>query len=324
MCTCINITGRSGFFGRTLDLDYSFNEKVIITPRNYIIDFKCEKSIFSHYAIVGIGTIVENFPLYAEASNEHGLSIAYLNFNGFARYNEIKKDKLNLAVYEVGLFFLSKYKNVDQIKNEIEKINIINIPYNDKTSLTDLHIMIADNKESIVIEQTSYGLKVYENKYNVLTNNPEFSFHENNLSRYMGLSNLSPTNNIDKCIDFNVYSLGFGAMGLPGDYSSPSRFVRAFFNKSKVVFPEDNKERIITYFKLLDSVSIIKGCVKTSNGYHYSRYASCFSYNDKSFYYKTYYSNEIVKINMFNKDLSQNKLIAIELRGKAEFTEENN
>lgn len=323
MCTCINITGRSGFFGRTLDLDYSFNEKVIITPRNYIIDCKCEKSIFSHYAIVGIGTIVDNFPLYAEASNEHGLSIAYLNFNGFARYNEIKKDRLNLAVYEVGLFFLSKYKNVDQIKNEIEKINIINIPYNDKTSLTDLHIMIADNKESIVIEQTSYGLKVYENKFNVLTNNPEFSFHENNLSRYMGLSNLSPTNNIDKCIDFNVYSLGLGAMGLPGDYSSPSRFVRAFFNKSNTIFDDDEKKDVYTFFKLLDSVSIIKGLVKVENSYHYTRYSSCFSYQSKTFYYKTYNSNKIYKIDMLNKDLTQKTLIEMTINENIEFIEQN-
>lgn len=323
MCTCINIIGSSGFFGRTLDLDYSFNEKVIITPRNYKIDFKCEKSISNHYAIVGIGTIVENFPLYAEASNEHGLSIAYLNFNGLARYNEIKKDRLNLAVYEVGLFLLSKYKNVDQIKNEIEKINIINIPYNDKTSLTDLHIMIADNKESVVIEQTLSGLKVYKNRYNVLTNNPEFSFHENNLSRYIGLSNLPPTNNIDKCIDFNIYSLGLGAIGLPGDYSSTSRFVRAFFNKSNTIFENDEEKNVYTFFKLLDSVSIIKGLVKVEDSYHYTIYSSCFSYQSKMFYYKTYNSNKIYKIDMLNKDLTQKTLIEMKLNENIEFIEQN-
>jgi choloylglycine hydrolase len=167
-------------------------------------------------------------------------------------------------------------------------------------------------------------MHIIDNPFNVLTNNPPFLFHKHNICNYMQLHNDDPFNNLNKTIDLKPYSYGLGAFNLPGDFSSSSRFVRAFFNKSKVVFPEDNKERIITYFKLLDSVSIIKGCVKTSNGYHYSRYASCFSYNDKSFYYKTYYSNEIVKINMFNKDLSQNELMAIELRGKVEFTEENN
>lgn len=323
MCTCINIIGRGGFFGRTLDLDYSFNEKVIITPRNYQIDFKCDKSITSHCAIIGIGTIVENFPLYAEASNEHGLSIAYLNFKGLAKYNEIKKDKLNLAIYEVGLFFLSKYENVNQIKDEIIKLNIISVPYNENTQLTDLHIMIADKKESIVIEQTTSGLKVYENRYNVLTNNPEFSFHKNNLSRYMGLSNLSPTNNINKCVDFNIYSLGLGGIGLPGDYSSPSRFVRAFFNKSNTIFDDDEQKDVYTFFKLLDSVSIIKGLVKVKDSYHYTIYSSCFSYQSKVFYYKKYNSNKIYKIDMLKKDLTQKKLIEMNLNESIEFTEQN-
>ena len=206
----------------------------------------------------------------------------------------------------------------------LKDVNVLSVSFNENTPLTDLHIMVSDSKESIVIETDDRGFNIYDNVFHVLTNNPNFSYHTYNVSNYMSLDNNEIKNSINPKVNLNKYSLGLSSFGLPGDYSSTSRFVRAFFNKSKVVFPEDNKERIITYFKLLDSVSIIKGCVKTSNGYHYSRYASCFSYNDKSFYYKTYYSNEIVKINMFNKDLSQNKLIAIELREKVEFTEENN
>ena len=324
MCSCINILGDNGFFGRNMDLDHSFNEKVIITPRNYIIKFKKEKQIENHYAFIGIGTIINDYPLYAEASNENGLSIANLNFKNLAKYHPHNKEKKNYAIYEICLLLLSKCKSVKEAKKMLKDVNVLSVPFNENTPLTDLHIMVSDSKESIVIETDDCGFNIYDNDYNVLTNNPNFPYHRYNVSNYMYLDNNEIKNSINPKVHLNKYSLGLSSFGLPGDYSSTSRFVRAFFNKSKVVFPEDNKERIITYFKLLDSVSIIKGCVKTSNGYHYSRYASCFSYNDKSFYYKTYYSNEIVKINMFNKDLSQNKLIAIELREKVEFTEENN
>ena len=139
----------------------------------------------------------------------------------------------------------------------------------------------------------------------------------------MGLSNLSPTNNINKCVDFNIYSLGLGGIGLPGDYSSPSRFVRAFFNKSNTIFDDDEKKDVYTFFKLLDSVSIIKGLVKVKDSYHYTIYSSCFSYQSKVFYYKKYNSNKIYKIDMLKKDLTQKKLIEMNLNESIEFTEQN-
>ena len=319
MCTCINVIGKKGIFGRNLDLSYSFKEKVIITPQNYQIKFKHEKEINKHFAFVGIGTVIDNYPLYAEASNEYGLSIANLNFSKLAKYNNYKDGKVNLAIYELPLYVLAKYKSVKEVKEDINSLNLINESFNENVNLTDLHVMIADKNESIVIEQTKEGLKVFENKYHILTNNPFFDYHEYNLANYAYLFNKK--NNIYEDLNFKEYSLGLSSFNLPGDGSSSSRFVRGYFNKTKIKFTENEDENVVLFFKLLDSVSILKGCIKTLNGYHYTKYSSCFSYNSKKFYYKRYLSNCIYQIDMFNQDLSQKKLIEIDMKEDIEFLE---
>ena len=230
MCTCINVLmNNNTLFGRNMDLDYSFNEKIIITPRKYNIKYKKVSENNKHYAILGIGTVIENYPLYADAINEYGLGISMLNFPDLCCYYDVDNKKINIAPYELPLYLLSKCKSLKEVKNIIKDINIVNIDFSNLVPVAPLHFMISDSTGSIVIECRSDKMHIYNNKYNVLTNNPSFDFHCFNLANYMHLHNDTPLNNINPNLDIYPYSYGLGAYSLPGDFSSTSRFIKAFF-----------------------------------------------------------------------------------------------
>lgn len=93
MCTCINLKTKDFYFGRNLDLECSFGEKVVITPRHYEFNLRKEETFKTKYAMIGMATVVDNYPLYAEGSNEKGLSIAGLNFPGNSYYKEAETRK---------------------------------------------------------------------------------------------------------------------------------------------------------------------------------------------------------------------------------------
>lgn len=293
-----------------MDIEYSFNEKVIITPRDYIIKFKKEKTINNHYALIGIGTIVDNYPLYADVVNEYGLGLIALNFPTYCKYQEYKEGSINLAPYELSLYLLSKYKSIKEIKKIINSINIVNIDFSNSIKLTPLHFMLSDKNESVVIEVMENGITIYNNPYNILTNNPPFNFHKINLINYMNLSNRNPSNNLNNGILFNPYSNGLGALGLPGDFSSTSRFIKGYFVKNFLSKEEDD---VIQFFKCLESISMIKGCVVTDKGLEYTTYTSCYDLNKHILYFKTYFSFSVYKIKLFNYKLNSNDLLSFNL-----------
>ena len=306
MCTCINVIANNTYFGRNLDLEYSFNEMVIITPRNYELNFKKEKTLNTHYALLGIGTIIDNYPLYADVINEEGLAFAGLNFPDNCTYLSFNKDKINIAPYELPLFILGQCKNVKETLELLENINIINLPFSNDVSLTPLHFMISDKKESIVIESRDNNIYIHHNEFNVLTNNPSFEYHQNNVINYLSLHNSDPINNLLPSL--KPYSNGLGALGLPGDFSSSSRFIKALFVKNNLVLNNDDNFNINQFFKCLESVSMVKGTVLTKLGYEYTRYTSCYNLNKKVLYYKTYDNSQLREISLFDFNLDDNKI----------------
>lgn len=308
MCTCLFLKTKPNLFGRNMDVEFDLNESIIIVPRNYKIKYKKERENNKHFAFIGMGTIIDNYPFFFDATNEYGLSMALLNFKGNAKYYNLKKDKNNVAPYELLLFFLSTCKDIKDVKEKTKKINIINEPYSENLPLAEVHFMIADKKESIVIETTKEGMKVYENKYNVLTNNPPFSYHECNVSNYMFLSIENHNNLISKETKIYNYSNGQGAMFLPGDYSSTSRFIKVFFIKSNMELYNSEKENINQFFNCLESVKMIKGTVKTELGFEYTRYTSCVDMDTQTYYYKKY-NNIYFTINMWNSNLEDETLL---------------
>lgn len=150
---------------------------------------------------------------------------------------------------------------------------------------------------------------MYDNPVGVLTNNPTFDYHMTNLSNYQSLHEKEPCNYLLPNHDLNIYSLGMGALGLPGDFSSASRFIRAVFVKSKSIQGKDEKENIHQFFHILTSVAMPKGCVVTPNNeYEYTRYSGCCNTSKQIYYYTTYYQSEIHSVALNEVDLDQTQL----------------
>ena len=309
MCTAISYRRNASYFGRNLDLDRGYGERVVITPRNYKIKLRCENHIISHYAMIGMACVVDDFPLYFEATNEKGLSIAGLNFPENAVYYKFKKGKINITPFEFIPWILSKCSCIDEVKNLIEKMNLINIDFSKNLPLSPLHWMISDNTSSIAIEPLADGLKIYADPFEVLTNNPPFEFHKTNVSNYMGLSIGKATSQFKENIPMKNYSLGLGALGLPGDFSSVSRFIRAFFVKENSISNNDEKSNVNQFFHILKSVSMPKGCVLAEGGFEYTRYSSCCNIEKGIYYYITYDDFKIKSVNMHDVNLNNSKLL---------------
>ncbi len=314
MCTCIDFKTKDHYFGRNLDLEYRFNEKVVITPRNYKFNLKSGTSINSKYSMIGMATVVSNYPLYAEATNEKGLSMAGLYFPKNACFFKEKDNKLNLTPYELIPYFLGLYSSVSEIKKIITNLNITNIPFSKEMPVSDLHWMISDENECIVIEQMEDGLKVYNNPIGVLTNNPPFSYHLNNINNYSNLSPYNIENTFSSKINLNQYGQGMGAIGLPGDNSPASRFIRASFNKLNSKCEDDENSSVTQFFHILDSVSMVQGTTITKeNKNDITTYSCCINTSKGIYYYKTYTNNQIIAIKMSEKEKNNNYLSIFDL-----------
>ena len=324
MCTAVTYKTNDFYFGRTLDYEYSYMEEVTITPRNYQFKFNEKEAINTHYAIIGMAYVAEDYPLYYEAINEKGLGIAGLNFVGNAHYNEPIEGKDNIAQFEFIPWILSQCETVKEAKKLIEKINITNTPFNKQLPLAQLHWIIADQNESITVESVQEGIKIYENPVGVLTNNPTFDKQLFALNNYINLSNKTPENKFAENLELNRYSRGMGAIGLPGDLSSQSRFVRASFVKMNSVSAEGENESVSQFFHILNSVDQQRGCCQLEDGkYEITIYTSCCNASKGIYYYTTYDNHQITAVDMHKEDLNINKLIRYPLIKEEQIKSQN-
>ena len=310
MCTAATYKTKDFYFGRTLDYEFSYGDEVTITPRNYPFHFRKEVIIENHYAMIGMAHVAEDFPLYYDAVNEKGLGIAGLNFVGNAFYREEAEEKDNVAQFEFIPWILCQCSSVKEARNLIEKTNIIDEQFNDKLPVAQLHWIIADKEECIVVESVKEGIKIYDNPVGVLTNNPPFDKQMFALNNYRNLSTKTPENTFAKSLDLNQYSRGMGAIGLPGDLSSQSRFVRVAFTKMNSISGDGEKESVSQFFHILNSVDQQRGCCEVDDGkYEITLYTSCCNTNKGIYYYTTYDNHQITAIDMHKENLDGDKII---------------
>ena len=313
MCTALNFDSKNHYFGRNLDWEHSYGERVIITPQRFPIYFREETPMLNHYAIMGMGIVSENYPLYFDAVNEKGLCVAGLNFPGNAVYNVLIDGKYNVAPFEVILWILAQCKSADEAKMLLSRANIIDIRFSREYALTPMHWIISDKTKSVVAEPTYQGLILYDNPTGVLTNSPEFSVHLHNLNNYMTLSVKEPKNTFSPRLRLETYSRGMGAIGLPGDYSSESRFVRGVFVSHNASVYDTEEKNVNQFFHILSAVEQPKGCIVTENGLEHTIYSSCINTLEKVYYYKTYESNRIYKADMGKYDIATDKLTVADI-----------
>lgn len=316
MCTAISLNSGCHYFGRTLDYNISFGEQIIITPRSFNFKFKYTAPLNNHYAIIGMATLVNGTPLYFDATNEMGLSVAALLFSGNTKYFSPKHEYTNIASFEVIPYILASCKTVEEAKKHLSNINITNDDFNEQLKATPLHWLISDGNKSIVLESVDSGVGIFDNPIGVLTNNPPFKTQLWNLSQYINLSPKTPQNRFSEKISLNPQSKGMGAIGLPGDFSSASRFVRSAFLKLNSAPAENELSSVIQFFNILNSVSITKGVVLEKDGYEITRYTSCCNTAEGIYYYTTYDNPSISAVDMRCFDMNTSTPIPFSLNNK--------
>ena len=314
MCTAATYKTKDHYFGRTLDYEISYHESVTVTPRNYPFHFRKMGTMETHYAMIGMATVVDGYPLYYEATNEKGLSMAGLNFPGNADYKPYMDGKDNVAPFEFIPWILGQCETIAQVKERLERINLVNIHFSEQLPLSPLHWMISDRNASITVESVEDGMKIYDNPVGILTNNPPFDFQMMNLNNYMHLSVNQPVKTFSDKLDMQAYSRGMGGLGLPGDLSSVSRFVKAAFTKMNSVSGDSESESISQFFHILGSVAQQRGCVHMGDGkYEITIYTSCCNTDKGIYYYTTYENSQITGVDMHKENLEGNVVVSYPL-----------
>ncbi len=313
MCTAITFQTKDHYFGRNLDLEYHYREAITITPRNFALPFRKVATLKKHYAIIGMATVDSGYPLYYDGTNEKGLSIAGLNFPGNAVYHPCKENTDNITPFELIPWILGQCATIPEALKLLKSMNLANIQFSKEYPLSPLHWFLTDSCRCITLEPMEDGLKIYDNPVGVLTNNPPFDYHIYNLKNYLNLTREEPENRFAPQLDLIPFSRGMGAIGLPGDLSSPSRFIRATYTKFNSVCEPTENASISQFFHILGSVTQQNGCVRVGDSFEKTVYSSCCNTDKGIYYYKTYENSQITAINMHLEDLSSTALIAYPL-----------
>lgn len=324
MCTAAGYSCQDFYFGRTLDYEFSYGDKITITPRNFRFDFGSAGICTRHYAMIGMAHIGCDYPLYYEAVNEKGLGMAGLNFVGYAAFGTKKDGKYSIAPYEFIPFVLASCQNLSDARKLLEEIRLEDRSISPEYPVSQLHWIISDKNGSVVVESTKDGMFVYDNPFGILTNNPEFPIQQLQLSNYMNLTAKPPQNNFCSSIPLSQYSRGMGAIGLPGDWSSESRFARISFVKTNAVCENPERQAVTQYFRMMDTISIPRGCCDLGDGkYHITRYVCCCNCDKGVYYYNTYENHRITAVDMHRENLEGDKFICYEPITSEQIFEQN-
>ena len=324
MCTSIAFPGRQ-LYGRNLDLEYHFGEEVVLTPRSHPFTFHHRPPLEEHFALLGMATVAGDTPLYAEALNEKGLYMAGLYFPGNARYFEQPDPAaLNLAPYELIPLVLGSCSSAAQARQLLEGVRLAAIPFGPGYPLAPLHWHLAGPDGSFILEPMEDGLHFYEDEAGVLTNNPPYPYQRMNLNNYRALSPRTPPNTFAPGLELEVYGQGLGGLGLPGDASPLSRFVRAAFLCRHGEFPDSRPGQVAQFFHLLGGVAMVRGSVRTAEDRcDETLYSCCCDGLGPAYYWRTYEGNAIHGVRLTPEAAGGQKLLRFALGREPEFRWEN-
>ena len=326
MCTAATYKTKDFYMGRTLDYEFSYGDEITVTPRNYSFTLRHGGKLENHYAIIGMAHVAGNYPLYYDAINEKGLGIAGLNFVGNATYKPVdpSSSKHQITQFELIPFILGTCASLKEAKEALKNMDLVDTPFSPQLPVGSLHWLIADETGSITVEAVKEGLMIYDNPAGVLTNNPPFPQQMFQLNNYMHLSPRQPVNTFSKDLPLNTYSRGMGALGLPGDLSSSSRFVRASYVKMNSRCNGDELSSVSQFFHILGSVDQQRGCCEVAEGkYEITIYTSCCSAETGTYYYTTYENHQITAVDMKKEALDSDALIRYPMILKGEIRRQN-
>lgn len=324
MCTAATYKTRDFYFGRTFDYEVSYDEQIAVTPRNYPFRLRYAGDMVNHYAMIGMAHMEDGCPLYYEAANEKGLCMAGLNFVGNAKYAQPTEGKDNIASFEFIPWILGRCASLDEARTLLARTNVTDDRFSDRLPAAELHWIISDKSGSLVVECMADGMHVYDNPTGVMTNNPPFDEQMFSLNNYMALSAEEPSNNFCKSLDLSCYSRGMGAIGLPGDLSSMSRFARVAFVRANSVSGDSETESVSQFFHILGSVDQQRGCCRLGDGKcEVTIYTCCINASRGIFYYTSYDNRQISAVDMNREDLSGSVVVVYPLLTEGQIAWQN-
>lgn len=287
MCTAMKI---GDLFGRTLDLEYTYGERVVSCPRDFALAMRHRPALTHHHAMLGMATIAEGYPLYYDAVNEYGLAMAALHFPHSGQYAA----EGEVASFELIPYVLGTCVTVREAKKALADLRVCGTAFSADFPPTRLHWMVADVTAAIVVEATAEGLNVYDNPVGVMTNEPPFPQQLAQWEQYAHLTHHEPTETPPHL------GRGSGSVGLPGDFTSPSRFVRAAF---VATHSEAEDNAVGQFFEAMATVTVPRGCLCLPDGGRVvSRYTSCMDLRQRMYYFRVYGQQRLHAVGLTEPD----------------------
>lgn len=291
MCTSIRFSdGTSLYLARNLDWTSGYGERVVVTPTGYATHSPFGAVASIAHPVIGMGIVEEDTPLYFDCGNDAGLAIAGLNFPGYATYADGPVEgRTNVAAFEFPLWVTSQFTTVDEVEAALRDVVIVDRPINDTYPSSLLHWIIGDATRAIVVESTSSGLEVFDDDVDVLANQPGFAWHHENLRNYLNTSPDFPEPSTLGRAQLTAFGSGSHMRGIPGDYYSPSRFVRAAYVHAHYPGKTTEEENVSRAFHTLQQVAMVDGAAAMGSGeFEKTIYTGLFSSRTASYYWNTY------------------------------------
>lgn len=333
MCTCFKIKAKDGsvVVGRTMEFGIDLQSKITIFPRGYKFqatgpNSKAGFSWEGKYGMVGMDAF--GLPVVSDGINEMGLYVGDLYLPGFAKYQDVPSGEENRAIaqLEVAGYLLSNCKNVEEAKDAIGKVLVWPFSAEQIKTVPPLHFPVIDTEGNCaVFEYIDGKLNIHDNPLGVLTNSPDFGWHMINLRNYV---NLSANNVPDLKLDGDELApigQGSGMLGLPGDATPPSRFIRAVALTQSAVKSENVQEATKTAFHIVNNFDIPKGFARQElNGQTFYDYTSWLTISDlkqKIYYYRGYDNFKFYGVLLEKLDFSGSEIRRLDTSDSGWFTQ---
>lgn len=299
MCTAFSLQSKAGFISaRTMESPKpgGYEHFVsLVLPRGFYVENVQNKQIPNKYAILGSS----HYGLHAlcDGLNEHGLCGSVNLFPYLAKYPKSPSKNLSFSPQDIFTFILGNAKNCMEAKELIKEIEALEIEFIGTNSVLNLHIALFDKAGGfLVIEPVDEKLRIYESKIRVMTNSPDFSWHIKNLANYTHLSALNKKDSIFE--DSFSFGQGSGSLGLPGDFTPASRFIRAAFFVSVSPVFEHSIEGVRQALRILHQFDIPFGAVKEGNALEITHYNAIMDSTTLIYYLNYYKEFEVLKFDL--------------------------
>lgn len=317
------LTARDGSFvhGRTLEFGVKIDTSIAVIPRGYEFVGTSPKGpglkYKSKYAAVGAFSF--NNPVLMDGLNEKGLAVGTFYFPGFAGYIEITAENQGKALspIEFSNWILTQFATIEEVKAALDSVVIAPTVVKEWGSApAPFHYIVYDKKgQSLVIEPINGQLKTYDNPIGVLTNSPNFDWHMANLRNYINLRAVNAPPLKIKGLELTQFGQGSGLMGLPGDFTPPSRFVQAAVFQITAIPTDNEKTAIEQIFHILNHFDIPVGASReVINGIIHTDFTQITCARDPQnlkYYYRTYDDQTIRVVDLKQFDLDATKIKSI-------------